>query len=307
MNDSLTTEVAGVRLKNPFIAASGTAGYIHDAPQILSLPSFGGAVTKTLTLLPKEGNPQPRVWETASGILNSIGLENCGVDSFVKEHLPRLRITADLVVFVSVGGEDPNQLCTVLERLAPYTQHFDSLELNLSCPNIKSKSMISQSPSRTERVVQLAKSILPKTPIFVKLTPRVSDILKISEAALEAGANGLVLTNTHPALALDRRTLKPALGGVFGGLSGAAVKPLTLFTVFTVYQALRCPIIASGGVCDESDAIEALAAGAAAVQLGTANLVNPGAIDELVENLKRNLAQRGFSSLKELVGFAHQP
>jgi dihydroorotate dehydrogenase (NAD+) catalytic subunit len=306
MGISLSTNVAGLSLKNPFIASSGTVGFIYDAPEIMRIGLFGGAVTKTVTLNARDGNPLPRVWETPSSIINSVGLENPGIDAFIEEHLPCLRVSEDLRVFLSVSDEDLKNLCVALERLVPHKNLFDSIELNLSCPNVRGKKMLGQSADKTKKAVQVAKSLFPQTPVFAKLTPQVTDIVKISEAAMEAGADGLVLSNTLPALALDRVTLKPALGGITGGLSGPAVKPLMLFAVYKVYKAVKCPIVASGGIFNAEDVVEALAAGAVAVQIGSANLINPGIIEKLIERLRLIIAEKNFSSVRELVGFAHQ-
>ena len=304
MDDILKTGAGGLALDNPFIAASGTAGFIHDSPKIMRLELFGAAVTKTITLKPREGNPQPRVWETPSGVVNSVGIENPGVERFVSEHLPNLRITERLKVIVSVGGKSVKEITSILRHLAPHRNSFDSVELNLSCPNIGGK-MLAQSPKKTAEAVACAKELLP-TPLLVKLSPAVTDVVKVAATALQAGADALVLTNTHPALTIDPESLKPALGNIYGGLSGPAVKPLTLRTIYAVYSKLRCPIVASGGITNAQDTLEALAAGASAVQIGTANLTNPGIIEETLADLKTLLSARGIHSVKEVIGLAHR-
>lgn len=301
----MKTEVGGLVLDNPFIAASGTVGFIHDAPEIMRLELFGAAVTKTVTLKPLTGNPQPRVWETPSGVVNSVGLENPGVEEFVSEHIPHLRIAEKTKILVSVGGRSVEELTLTIRCLAPYRNSFDGVELNLSCPNTKGR-MIAQSPKRTAKAVACAKELLLSTPVFVKLTPAVTDIVKVAVAALSAEADALVLTNTHPALTMNPETLKPALGNTYGGLSGAAIKPLTLRIVHTVFRKLRCPIVASGGITNAQDALEALAAGASAVQLGTTNLINPGIIKEILTDLRRILSARSIHSIREIIGFAHR-
>jgi len=305
MDDILKTGVGGLALDNPFIAASGTAGFIHDAPRMMRLELFAAAVTKTITSQPREGNPQPRVWETPSGVVNSVGIENPGVERFVSEHLPNLRITERLKVIVSVGGKGVEELASVLRHLALHRNSFDSVELNLSCPNIRGR-MLAQSAKRTAEAVASAKELLPRTPLFVKLTPAVTDVVKVAAAALDAGADALVLTNTHPALTIDPESLKPALGNIYGGLSGPAVKPLTLRAVYAVYGKLRCPIVASGGITNAQDTLEALAAGASAVQIGTASLTNPGIIEVTLADLKALLSARGIHSVKEVIGLAHR-
>lgn len=306
MDVSLTTEIGGLRLKNPFIAASGTVGFIHDAPEIMRLDGFGALVTKTVTLKPRRGNPQPRVWETPCGIINSVGLENPGMETFVSKHLPYLRISDDTVIFISIGGSGIEEIGGLLEHLSPYKDFFDGVELNLSCPNVEGEKT-AQSPSEVAKIVELAKEVLPTVPVFVKLTPVAVDIVEVGSSALNAGVDALVLSNTYPALPIDRESLKPTLGNILGGLSGPAIKPLTLYTVYTVYQKLHCPIVASGGITNAEDAIEALAVGASAVQIGVANLINPGMIVDTLKEFRRIISEKGFYSVKELVAYAHQP
>ena len=291
-----------LNLKNPFIAASGTCGLVYDAPPTLKLHLFGAVVAKSITLSPREGNPPPRVWETPCGVVNSVGVENPGLDAFVKEHLPRIKLPEDVQLWLSAAGESADEIVQVCAGFARHSTRFQAVELNLSCPNISGEPLCSDVDTVRDAVAG-AKKVLKGKPVYVKLSP-VGDVEGVAEIALEAGADGLVVSNTFPALVLDE-DLRPALGGVFGGLSGPAVRAVVLRLVFRLWRRFGCTVVASGGVHSGQDAAEFMAAGAAAVQIGSCNLTEPGSIERIKAEFKAQLKKRGLT-IQKLYAMAHR-
>ena len=280
----LSVSVGTLRLRNPILAASGTFGYGLEFAHLVNLEALGGFVTKGLSREPLEGAPAPRVCETPSGMLNAIGLQNVGVRAFVAEKLPVLR-KIDTAVIANVFGytvEDYVEVIRVLEGedgLAGY-------ELNISCPNVKKGGMqFGQDPGMVTEVVGAARRAIAKRPLWVKLSPLVTDIALIAQAAVEAGADALTVANTYPAMALDSCSGSSKLGSPTGGLSGPAIKPITLRLVWESFRAVKAPIVGLGGIETAADVLEYLSVGATCVQVGTASFTDPRASEVLVRHL----------------------
>jgi dihydroorotate dehydrogenase (NAD+) catalytic subunit len=295
---SLATEFCGIELANPLINGSGTLDALVAGT--LGLAAF---VSKTVTLQPREGNPPPRIGETPSGMVNSIGLANPGLDRFCDVTLPQL---ADLGVplIVSVGGWTPGEYALGVNRIAAHPA-VRAIELNVSCPNVESGCIsIGSDAAETRSLVERCR---PETdlPLLVKLSPNVADIGAIGAAAAAGGANGLVVVNTLRGIALDRDTLQPLLGGGGGGLSGAAIKPVGLHAVHRVFEATGLPVAGMGGVSSAQDVVEYLAAGAAVVGIGTALFADPSLPLEILAQMPAELGRRELTTVSELVGRAH--
>jgi dihydroorotate dehydrogenase (NAD+) catalytic subunit len=296
----LRTEICGIPLQSPVIAASGTFAYGVEFEKILDLNRLGGLVVKGLSREPIEGNPPPRIWESEAGMINSIGLQNIGVRAFVQEKLPALA-RLRTAVFANVFGyaiEDYVEVVRVLEDhegLAGY-------ELNVSCPNTKKGGMFfSSDPSLLAEVVGAVRAVARRK-LIVKLSPNVARIEPLAEAAQQAGADALSLVNTFLAMAIDAKTRKPRLGAGFGGLSGPAIKPIALRLVFQAAKAVRIPVIGLGGIGSGVDAAEFLIAGASAVQVGTATFWDPRSPLRIAAELDRFLKQQKIESVRELTG-----
>jgi dihydroorotate dehydrogenase (NAD+) catalytic subunit len=281
----LSVQVGALRLRNPILAASGTFGYGLEFAHLVDLNRLGGIIVKGLSREPMEGAPAPRLVETASGMLNAVGLQNIGVRAFVAEKLPALRKYAT-PIFANVFGfclEDYVELLKVLEDV----DGLAGYELNISCPNVKKGGMqFGGDPALVTEVVSAARKAAPKRPLWVKLSPLVADIGLIARAAADAGADALTVANTYPAMAIDFRTGRSRLGSQTGGLSGPAIKPITLRLVWEVRKSVEIPIIGLGGIEKVEDVLEYLAVGAIAVQVGTATFVDPRTSQRLVEGLE---------------------
>lgn len=296
----LTTDLAGIELANPVLLASGTAGYGNELAPIIDLPRLGGIILKSVTSEPRRGNPEPRIWETSSGMLNSIGLENVGIDALVDEVLPSLK-DIGVPVFASIAGDTVRAFARLGAKLEN-AGGLAAIEVNVSCPNVERGGIqFGVDPGATKAVVMAVKENC-SLPVFVKLSAAVADIARIAEAAGQAGAFGLSLINTVPGLAIDAAHRKPRLGGVTGGLSGPAIKPIALKAVWDCYRATGLPIIGGGGIYDSEDAVEFLLAGAAAVSLGSAIFQEPQRAIELVDGLPDAIRRAGAASARELVG-----
>lgn len=296
---NLGVKISNFDLKTPIVCASGTFGYGEELKELVDFKNIGAITTKTITLLPREGNPAPRIYETDYGVINSIGLENPGLDGFLEEKLPKLAALA-VKFIVSVGGfsqEDYEEAIRVLSAKI----EIEALEINLSCPNIKMKKMFSQNKELTFNLVKSLKAITKKT-LIVKITPEIDDIVEIAKAAKDAGADALSLVNTFFALAINIETQKPYLGSIYGGYSGRAIKPLALYKVWQVAKNVDIPIIGGGGIENASDAIEFILAGANAVSLGTVNLVYPNKASEIVKGIKDYMKRKKIEDIKELTG-----
>jgi len=301
----LTVAIGSLRLKNPVLTASGTFGYGLEYADLVDLNRLGGIVVKGLSLEPHSGNPPPRLAETPAGLLNSIGLENIGLKAFVRDKLPRLR-DFDVAVIVNIWGETGQDYCRLAEALGR-EKGLAALELNVSCPNKEGRIMcLGQSAEATGRLVEAVKGATD-LPLWVKLTPNVTDHVPVALAAQQAGAEAISLINTLQGMAVDARTRRPKLANVLGGLSGPAVKPVALRMVWQAARVLDIPVIGLGGIITGLDAAEFIIVGAAAVQVGTASFVNPRASLDVLEELERFCGEEGISSLSELRGSLRLP
>jgi dihydroorotate dehydrogenase (NAD+) catalytic subunit len=297
----LATELCGLRLKNPILASSGTFGYGLEFAPLIDLNALGGFVVKGLSREPIEGNPPPRLVETAAGMLNSIGLQNIGVRAFVAEKLPRLA-KLDTAVFANVFGYQPEDYVEVLEALEN-AEGLAGYELNVSCPNTKCGGMqFAADPRLLSEVVGMARKAVRKRPLIVKLSPNVTDIAQMARAAEEAGADALSLVNTVVGLAVNARARRPRLGAGFGGLSGPAIKPIALRMVYQASQAVKIPVVGLGGIAVGEDVAEFLICGAVAVQVGTATFWDPRRPQELVGEFQKFLDQENITAARDLVG-----
>ena len=298
---NLETSFCGLTLKNPIIAASGTFGYGLEFEKILDLNALGGFVVKGLSREPIAGNAPPRVVETASGMLNSIGLQNVGVHAFVDEKLPKLA-GIDTAVFANVFGYEPADYVEVI-RVLEDAEGLAGYELNVSCPNTKHGGLqFGADPQLLSEVVTVSKQAARRRPLIVKLSPNVTDIAAMAVAAEQAGADAVSLVNTFLGLVIDPATRKPLLGAKFGGLSGPAIKPLALRMVYQVAQAVNIPVIGLGGIADGEEVAEFLEAGAVAVQVGTATFWDPERPARLVGEFQEFLEIHDIAAARELIG-----
>jgi dihydroorotate dehydrogenase (NAD+) catalytic subunit len=298
-NINLEINIAGIKLKNPVIAASGCFGFGREYSRYFDLNRLGGIAVKGLTKLARKGNPPPRIAETPSGILNSVGLQNPGVKTFIEKEIPFLR-SYGIAIIANASGNTIEDYEYMVEILS--SADVDGIELNLSCPNVKEGCMSFGSTSNgVFEVVSRVKKKAGK-PLIVKLTPTVTDITEIARAAETAGADSVSLINTLLGMAIDAKTKRPILGNVTGGLSGPAVKPIALRMVYQVSKAVKIPIIGMGGISNGTDAVEFLLAGASAVMLGTAGFVNPMAWVETIEGLEKYMIENNVKSVTELIG-----
>ncbi len=295
----LSVQVGALRLRNPILAASGTFGYGLEFAHLVDLNGRGGFVTKGLSREPITGAPAPRLCETASGTLNAVGLQNVGVRAFVGEKLPVLR-KFDTAVVANVFGyaiEDYAEVILVLEG----AEGLAAYELNISCPNVKRGGLqFGSDPLQVGEVVAAARRAATRRPLWVKLSPLVTDIGVIARAAVEAGADALTVANTYPAMALESGTGRSRLGSLTGGLSGPAIKPITLRLVWEAVRAVQVPVIGLGGIETASDVLDYAAVGASAVQVGTASFADPRASERLVDDLERALFEANSFTLREI-------
>ncbi|HVM75342.1 MAG TPA: dihydroorotate dehydrogenase [Candidatus Saccharimonadales bacterium] len=295
----LSVQVGALRLRNPVITASGTFGYGVEFAHIVDLNKLGGIVTKGISREPIEGAPSPRMCETASGMLNAIGLQNVGVEEFANTKLPVLQ-KYNTPVIVNVFGYCLEDYVEVIHRLEDY-EGISAYELNISCPNVKQGGMqYGASPSAVVEVVGEARKAAAKRPLWVKLLPLVTDIKEIAKAAESAGADALTIANTYPAMAIDVSTGKSRIGNTTGGLSGPAIKPITLRLVWEARKAVRIPIVGLGGVETADDVLEYIAVGASAVQVGTASFVDPKSSERIVGRLERALGEAKAFTVREI-------
>ncbi|HHY39255.1 MAG TPA: dihydroorotate dehydrogenase [Clostridia bacterium] len=302
MEPDTSVTICGIRMKNPVMAASGTFGYGREYGEVFDLSKMGAIVVKGTTLKPRMGNPPPRLAETPCGLLNSVGLENPGIDVFIERELPYLR-GLGVPVIVNVAGETPEEYAEVSKRLdkAPGVA---ALEVNVSCPNVKKGGMaFGTDPEALKEVISSVRRST-SLPLITKLSPNVSDIGFLARVATNAGSDAISLINTLLGMAIDVNTMKPVLGAVFGGLSGPAVKPVALRMVWEVSSAVRVPVIGMGGITSGTDAVEFLLAGASAVAVGSATLVRPDACLEVVRGIWEFMKEKGVMTVGELVGAA---
>ncbi len=304
-NVDISVDFAGIRLANPVFTASGTCGYADELADFMDINRLGGFVTKSITVKPRKGNPAPRIVETDSGMLNAIGLANIGLYKFIEEKLPILEKLSP-AVFVNVAGESINEYLAVVERLAS-EKAISGFELNISCPNVaKGGIAFGTDPAQVAKITSAVKKAAGEKVLMVKLSPAVTNISIIARAAVEAGADALSLINTFTAMVIDIETHKPVLANKTGGLSGPAIKPIAVHLVNKVYDEVTksrgIPILGVGGIMTASDAIEFIIAGASAVGVGTANLIEPGCAAKIVEGIKNYCARKKMANIKELIG-----
>jgi dihydroorotate dehydrogenase (NAD+) catalytic subunit len=296
----LAVTLAGLSLKNPVMTASGTFGYGREFGSLMDLNRLGAIVVKGLALTPVKGNPPPRIVETACGMLNAIGLENVGVDVFVADKLPFLR-TVRAPVVANIYGTSVEEYAELAERLDS-ADGVAAVEVNISCPNVKAGGVaFGVDPAAAERVVRAVRERTRK-PVIVKLSPNVTDITVIARSAEAGGADALSLINTITGMAIDVETRRPRLANLTGGLSGPAIKPVALRMVWQVAHAVRLPLVGIGGIMRGEDAVEFLLAGATAVQVGTANFVNPAATLDIIAGIEAYLTRHGIGDVNEIVG-----
>ena len=296
----LSVEIAGIKLRNPVMTASGTFGYGSEFADYLDLESIGAIITKGLSLRPKAGNRTPRIVETPGGMLNAIGLQNVGIDAFVREKVPFLR-TVNTPVIVNVYGNTLEEYGELAQRLDKIHE-VAGLEINISCPNVKQGGIVfGTDPRAAWEVVSLVRESTIK-PVIVKLSPNVTDIVEMAHACAEAGADALSLINTLTGMAIDLQKRRPVLANVTGGLSGPAIKPVALRMVWQVARAVQLPIIGIGGIMSATDALEFIVVGATAVQVGTANFLDPAAAQTIALDMERYLAENGIASVREMIG-----
>jgi dihydroorotate dehydrogenase (NAD+) catalytic subunit len=296
----LTVQIGALRLRNPILAASGTFGYGIEFAHLVNLNHLGGFVTKGLSREPIEGAPAPRLFPTPSGMLNAVGLQNVGVRAFVAEKLPVLR-SFDTAVIANVFGYYQEDYVEVIRTLEG-AEGVAAYELNISCPNVKKGGMLfGADPAPVAELVGAARKAATRRPLWVKLSPLVTDIGLIAWAAEGAGADALTVANTYPAMAVDFRAGKSHLGNATGGLSGPAIKPITLRLVWEARKAVKIPILGLGGVETVEDVLEYLAVGASAVQVGTASFADPKASERLAEGLSKYLYEAKVFTLNEIV------
>ena len=300
MKPDLSTTIGGIRMKNPVMTASGTFGYGPEYADLIDLNALGAIVVKGISLHPVKGNPPPRTVETASGLINAIGLQNPGVDGFIREYVPFLR-RFDTPVIVNIWGRTIEEYEQVAERFDA-TDGIAGLEINVSCPNIKEGSCMFSSNIEMFRRVVAAVRRKTKRPMIPKLAPDHAHIADFARAAEACGADAISLINTLPAMAIDVETRRPILGNKTGGLSGPAIKPVAVKQVWDAARAVRIPVVGIGGIYSATDALEFIIAGATAVAVGTANFTQPSTALDVVEGLRSYLARHGIASVRDLVG-----
>ncbi|HDQ40704.1 MAG TPA: dihydroorotate dehydrogenase [Desulfonatronum sp.] len=297
----LSVDIAGLRLKNPILTASGTFGYGLEFMPYGNLTSLGGIVVKGLSWEPRQGNPMPRIAETSCGMLNAVGLQNIGVESFVEKKLPLLP-WSEVPVIANLYARDAEEFARLAEYLADQ-EGIAALEVNISCPNVRAGGVLfGQDPFQAAEVTKAVKDKAGTKPVIVKLSPNVTDITAIAKAGADAGADALSLINTLSGTAVDIRTRKPRLANVVGGLSGPAIKPVALRCVLQVCRALHLPVIGIGGIASAEDVLEFILVGARAVQIGTANFLRPDMSFQIAARLPELLKELNVSSWEKFRG-----
>jgi dihydroorotate dehydrogenase (NAD+) catalytic subunit len=296
----LQVSIGGLTLRNPVCTASGTFGYGREFASLVDLDRLGAIIVKGISLSPRPGNPPPRIFETACGMLNAIGLENVGVERFISDKLPFLRQFSTPVI-VNILGDSVEDYARLAGRLAE-VEGIAALEVNISCPNVKKGGVAFGTVPEMAAAVTSAVRQATHLPVIVKLSPNVTDITVIARAVADAGADALSLINTLLGMAIDIRTRKPRLANIVGGLSGPAIKPVALRMVWQVARAVSIPVIGIGGITTAEDALEFIIAGATAIQVGTANFYQPTATEEIVTGLAAYLQGQGLTSIRQMIG-----
>ena len=303
-NDCLKTELCGIELDNPLIPASGTFGFGYEFNEIYDINCLGSFSFKGTTLNPRFGNPTPRIAECERGMINSVGLQNPGVDKVISEELPKLKKCFHKPVMANVSGFSIEEYVETVKRLDK-EDIIGWFEINISCPNVHGGGMsFGVSPENAGAVTKAVKAVTSK-PVIIKLSPNVTDIVAIAKACEENGADGISLINTLLGMKIDLKRKKPVVANKMGGFSGPAIKPVAVRMVYQVYEAVNIPIVGGGGVSTAEDVIEMMLAGASAVEIGAANLVDPMACPKIIEDLPRVMEKYGIKNLKDIIGGAH--
>jgi dihydroorotate dehydrogenase (NAD+) catalytic subunit len=300
IKSDISVHIGNLDLKNPVMVASGTFGYAEEFKGLMDLKKLGAIVTKTITLKPRPGNLPPRTCETPSGMLNSIGLENPGIDRFIKEKLPFLN-KLGIPVIVSIAAEDDPAEFSVLTNQLDKISGVCAIELNISCPNMQKDKLISQDAKETFDLVSTVRKLTNKC-LITKLSPNVTSISEIALAAQEAGSNAVALINTLTGMSIDIYKRAPRIGSWVGGLSGPAIRPVAVRMVWEAYNKIKIPIIGMGGIMDTESALEFIIAGATAVSVGTANFINPKASLEIISGLRQYMADNNIVNLSSITG-----
>ncbi|HUT83858.1 MAG TPA: dihydroorotate dehydrogenase [Thermodesulfobacteriota bacterium] len=301
----LSVTISGLRLKNPVLTAAGTFGYGEEYAPYLNLNTLGAIITKGISLTPAPGNPPPRICETPAGMLNAIGLQNCGLNAFIAEKLPFLR-TLSTTLIVNFWGRTQREYQEMAKRLSDLPD-IGGLEMNISCPNIKQGGISFGSTAKDAFAVVSAVRKIASLPLMVKLSPNVGDIGAIAESVEEAGADAISLINTLYGMAIDVETRRPRLGNVIGGLSGPAIKPVAVRMVFEVARRVKIPVVGVGGIASAEDALEFLIAGARAVQVGTANFIQPDVTAKIVSGIEEYLIRHKMNTVDQITGSIELP
>lgn len=297
---NLSVEIGKLKLKNPITTASGTFGYGEEFSDFIDLSRLGAFIVKGTTLNPREGNPYPRMAETPSGMLNAVGLQNKGIDHFVSTIYPRIK-DIDTNIIVNVSGSSPEDYAAVCEKLNPLSK-VAAVEINISCPNVKQGGMtFGTTVQGAKSVVSAARKAYNGT-MIVKLTPNVTDITEIAKAAEAEGADAVSLVNTFLGMAINTETRKPSLSTITGGLSGACIRPIAVRMVWQVCKAVNIPVIGLGGIMNGRDVIEFLLAGATAVEIGTANFIDPQITVKAIDYVEDYMRRHNISDIKEIIG-----
>lgn len=298
MSPNMSVDVGGLKLKNPVLLASGTCGYGAEIVDLVDLDALGGIVVKGLSLKPMQGNPPPRIAETPCGLLNSIGLENIGIEAFIRDKLPWLK-KINTKIIVNILGNSQEEYANLARRIDG-TDGIDAIEVNISCPNVKTGGLaIGSDPNAAAGVTREVKAATG-LPVIVKLSPNVTDIVEIARAVTLAGADAVSLINTPLGMAIDIKNRRPALGNTLGGLSGPAIKPIALRMVWQVAGAVDVPIIGIGGITTPEDALEFFMAGATAIEIGTATLIKPSAAIDIIRGIKDYMKENNFQTVNNL-------
>lgn len=299
----LTVEIAGVKLPNPVLPASGTYEFSEEHEDFFSPAELGAVINKTIFMEPRPGNPPPRIWETPCGLLNAIGIPSEGLDHFLREQLPKLRSQGPPVI-VSIAGNTLREwrdLAAAIDKSGA----ADLIELDLSCPNLEQGFIWASDRNSLSRVVSdVAEAV--DLPVIAKLSPNVRDISEMAVVAEKAGAGAISMVNSYMGMAIDIEKRKPALGNITGGLTGPAIKPLAIHSVYTTFKKIALPIIGIGGIATWQDAVEFLLAGATAVAVGTQNFINPLTMKEVIRGIADYVGEAGFTSVTDVIGLAHK-
>ncbi len=303
-NPDITTRLGTLELKNPVMTASGTFGYGKEFDSVIDLNRLGAIIVKGISLKPMPGNPPPRIVETTGGMLNAIGLANIGIERFLADKLPWLK-TLDTKIIINIYGHSIDEYGELADALRD-VDGVAAIEVNISCPNVDKGGLVfGKDPDMSARVTETVVKNTNK-PVIVKLSPNVSDITILATAVEQAGAHCISLINTITGMAIDIETRKPRLGNISGGLSGPAIKPVALHMVYQVAKTVEIPVIGIGGILNAQDALEFLISGASAVQVGTANFINPRATLEIIDGIKSYCERKNIKSIKDIVGSINQ-